>query len=90
MMVEMLVNKSGWRIKGVARLYKVTYGRGLAKALRRYSKNLMVYPLSVVHEPSGLESLESGGALSPSPLEPAREQHYVTPFPLTFTTTLRF
>lgn len=46
MMVEMLVNKSGWRIKGVARLYKVTYGRGLAKALRRYSKNLMVYPLS--------------------------------------------
>ena len=27
---------------------------------------------SVVHEPSGLESLESGGASSPSPLESAR------------------
>ena len=27
---------------------------------------------SVVHEPSGLESFESGGALNPSLLEPAR------------------
>ena len=29
-------------------------------------------PNSVVHEPSGLESFESGGASSPSPLESAR------------------
>ena len=60
MMVEILVNRSDRWIREMARLYKATYGRDLAKAVRRHSKNLVVCSPYFYHYSCGSDFLSIG------------------------------